>query len=239
MDADTRIVAYDAQRGEPRGTRRLASGDEALGACIDCTMCVQVCPTGIDIRQGAQAACIGCGLCIDACDQIMDKVGQPRGLVRMTTQRELNPSSLPTSAWASYRLSVYGGVMAALLLCFVWSLWDRPAIRVDVIRDRGVMARTVEDGAVENIYRLQVMNQTDKPQRLQVGVSGLPGAVTQSPMIILGAVEDRQVQVAVRLPAAQAATLAGKTVSMHFEVASRDAQSSNLVTERSTFIVPR
>jgi cytochrome c oxidase accessory protein FixG len=239
MDADTRIVGYDAQRGEPRGTRRLASGDEALGACIDCTMCVQVCPTGIDIRQGAQAACIGCGLCIDACDQIMDKVGQPRGLVRMTTQRELNPSSLPTSAWASYRLSVYGGVMAALLLCLVWSLWDRPAIRVDVIRDRGVMARTVEDGAVENIYRLQVMNQTDKPQRLQVGVSGLPGAVTQSPMIILGAVEDRQVQVAVRLPAAQAAALAGKTVSMHFEVASRDAQSSNLVTERSTFIVPR
>lgn len=238
MDADTRIVAYDTQRGEPRGTHRERSG---AGACIDCTMCVQVCPTGIDIRQGLQAACIGCGLCIDACDQVMDKVGQPRGLVRIATQRELGQgnSSSGTRTWARHRVRLYAGLMTALLAGLVWSLMDRPAIRVDVIRDRGVMARWVDDGAVENVYRVQLMNQTDDPQGIQIGVSGLPGAVAQSAAVILGPVEDRLVQVSVRVPAAQAAALAGRTVPIRFEVANRTAQASSLVSEGSTFIVPR
>ncbi|MEY4766361.1 MAG: cytochrome c oxidase accessory protein CcoG [Pseudomonadota bacterium] len=247
MDADTRIVAYDARRGEPRGAHRSAhrnahrnaSASSVTGACVDCTVCVQVCPTGIDIRQGLQAACIGCGLCIDACDQIMDKVGQPRGLVRLTTQRELAGDTTPPSGWVRHRIQVYGGLMAALLLALVWMLMARPALRVDVIRDRGVMARTVEDGIIENVYRLQLMNQTDLPQRLQVGVSGLPGAVAQALAVVLAPVEDRQVQVAVRLPATQAAALAGQTVGLRFEVASRSPQGTSLVSEHSTFIVPR
>ena len=243
MDADTRIVAYDAQRGEPRGTRRdggLGDGQATSpGACIDCTVCVQVCPTGIDIRQGLQAACIGCGLCIDACDQVMDKIGQPRGLVRVATQRELGQTGSAVPAWARHRVRIYAATMACLVGGLVWSLVDRPAIRVDVIRDRGVMARWADDGAVENVYRVQLMNQTDAPQRIEVNVTGLPGAVAQAPRVILAAVEDRMVQVSVRVPAAQAAALAGRTVPMRFEVASRGADSSSLVSEASTFLVPR
>lgn len=223
MDADTRIVAYDARRRD----------------CIDCTVCVQVCPTGIDIRQGLQAACIGCGLCIDACDQVMDKIGQPRGLVRVATQRELGQSGSAVPAWARHRVRIYAGVMATLLAGLAWTLMDRPAIRVDVIRDRGVMARWVDDGALENVYRLQLMNQTDVPQRIEVNVSGLPGAVAQVPAVVLGAVEDRMVQVSVRVPAAQAAALAGRAVPMRFEVASRGDRGSSLVSEASTFLVPR
>lgn len=242
MDADTRIVAYDAQRGEPRGPHRGADHAHAAGACIDCTMCVQVCPTGIDIRQGLQAACIGCGLCIDACDQIMDKIGQPRGLVRLATQRELGQGGRGVTvppAWARHRVHIYVSVMTALLAGLAWSLMSRPEVRADVIRDRGVMARWVEDGAVENVYRVQLMSQTDNPQRIQIGVSGLSGAVAQAPSVILGAVEDRMVQVTVRVPAAQAAALAGKRVPIRFEIAGRTDGASSLIAEASTFFVPR
>lgn len=240
MDADTLIVAYDAQRGEPRGPRRQARSDPA-GACIDCTMCVQVCPTGIDIRQGLQAACIACGLCIDACDTIMDKIGQPRGLVRLATQRALTPGQAQVSApaWARQRVWVYGGLMVALLGGLLWSLNGRPDVRVDVIRDRGVMARMVEEGAVENVYRLQLMNQTDQAQRIEIGVAGLPGAVAQAPVVVLGPVEDRQVHVSVRLRAQQAGRLAGQTLPVRLEVASRSDQGSSRISEPSTFIVPR
>jgi len=242
MDADTRIVAYDALRGEPRGASRQVREGEARGACIDCTMCVQVCPTGIDIREGLQPACIACGLCIDACDQIMDKIGQPRGLVRLATQRQLaagasNAGTMPS--WARHRVSIYGGLMAAILLAFVWTIDERPDVRVDIIRDRGVMARWVEDGAVENVYRVQLMNQTDDPQSIRIGVSGLTGAMANAAPVELGPVDARMVQVSVRIPASQAVAMAGHTTQIRFEVASRSPDHSGLVSESSTFMVPR
>ncbi len=250
MDVDTRIVAYDARRGEPRGAHRregvnvdasTKTASAAKGSCIDCTVCVQVCPTGIDIRDGLQPACIGCGLCIDACDGIMDKVGQPRGLVRFATQRQLTgtDSAQGASLWARHRVRVYTGLMAALTLALLWALVQRPDIRVDVIRDRGVMSRFTDDGAVENVYRLQLMNQTDAPQRLQIGVSGLPGARMLAPEVVLGPVEDRLVQISVRVPAEQAAQWAGQARPLRVDVASRNSESSSLVSEDSTFIVPR
>ncbi len=241
MDADTRIVAYDARRGEPRGAHRRDGESATKGSCIDCTVCVQVCPTGIDIRDGLQPACIGCGLCIDACDGIMDKVGRPRGLVRWATQRQLASSDglSEPAAWARHRVRVYAGLMLALVIALLWAVDQRPDIRVNVIRDRGVMARVVDDGAVENVYRLQLMNQTDAPQRLQIGVSGLPGARVQAPEVLLGPVQDRAVQVSVRVPADQAAQWAGQTRVLRLEVASRHSEGSGLVSEASTFIVPR
>jgi cytochrome c oxidase accessory protein FixG len=252
MDMDTRTVAYDVQRGEPRGSASKQGGKQA-GSCIDCTMCVQVCPTGIDIRDGLQAACIGCGLCIDACDTVMDKIAQPRGLVRMATQRELGaapvgPShgahggaTMPaaTPAWARHRVRIYAGLMLALLAGLLWGLQGRSDVRVDVIRDRGVMARQVDDGAVENVYRAQLMNQTDLPLRVRLSVSGLPGAVADAPEVLLGPVEDRQVNVTVRLRAQQAAQQAGQTLPVRLAVASRSEVGSSLVSEGSTFIVPR
>jgi cytochrome c oxidase accessory protein FixG len=252
MDVDTHTVAYDARRGEPRRSVSKQGGTQT-GSCIDCTMCVQVCPTGIDIRDGLQAACIGCGLCIDACDAVMDKIAQPRGLVRMATQRELRAlpvdghggvhggatmaSAAPT--WARHRVRIYAGLMLALLGSLLWGLQGRPDVRVDVIRDRGVMARQVDDGAVENVYRVQLMNQTDVPQRITLSVSGLPGALAQAPEVMLGPVEDRQVNVTVRMRAQQASALAGQTLGMRVQVASRSEVGSSLVSEGSTFIVPR
>ncbi len=242
MDADTRIVAYDAGRGEPRGASRQGQQGEARGGCIDCTMCVQVCPTGIDIREGLQPACIGCGLCIDACDQVMDKIGQPRGLVRLATQRQLaaSPSNAGAiSSWAQHRVQAYGGLMTALLLGLIWTLWQRPDVRVDVIRDRGVMARVVEDGAVENVYRVQLMSQTDEPQSIRLSVSDLPGAVANAESVVLDRGEARMVEVSVRLPAQEARALSGHTAQIRFEVASRSPDHSGLVSETSTFVVPR
>lgn len=252
MDADTLIVAYDTQRGEPRGAQRdtqdKAAGRAAArsaGACVDCTVCVQVCPAGIDIRQGPQAACINCALCIDACDHIMDRVGQPRGLIRFATQRELDTqqktgSSQPTPLLARRRVRIYAGVMAGVVGALVWSVMQRPDVRVDVIRDRGVMARVVDEGIVENVYRLQLMNQTETLQRLDLGVDDLPAAqlVLREP-VLLGPIEDRQVMVAVRLPAAEAARLRGRTLSLHFRIASRSDEQTSLIREASTFIVPR
>lgn len=254
MDADTRIVAYDARRGEPRGARRDANDKaagraaaRAAGACVDCTVCVQVCPTGIDIRQGLQAACIGCALCIDACDHVMDRLGQPRGLIRFATQRELDAgpglagaAGHGVSLLARHRLRIYAGLMAAVVAALAWTLAHRPEVRVDVIRDRGVMARTVDDGAVDNLYRLQLMNQTEDLQRLDIAVDGLPGAqvVVRGP-VWLGPIEDRQLMVAVRLPAADAARLRGRTLALHFRIASRSDERTGLVREASTFIVPR
>jgi cytochrome c oxidase accessory protein FixG len=237
MDADTRIVAYDRARGEPRGRQQ-------GGACIDCTICVQVCPTGIDIRDGLQAACIGCGVCIDACDTVMDKIGQPRGLVRMATQRALADSGLSLRAAQApaghqRRVHLYLGIMGALLAALAWSLAVRPDVRVNVLRDRGVMARVLDEGAVENVYRLRLMNQTEQALQVDLHVSGVDHAVLQAPAVVLGPVDDRWVQVSVRLPAQQAARLAGQTLPLQFEVATRSAQGTSRVVESSTFRVPR
>ena len=170
---------------------------------------------------------------------LLGRLGGPRGLVRVATQRELGQTGSAVPAWARHRVRIYAATMACLLGGLVWSLVDRPAIRVDVIRDRGVMARWADDGAVENVYRVQLMNQTDAPQRLQIGVSGLPGARVVAPEVLLGPVEDRLVQVSVRVPAEQAARWVGQTLALRVDVASRNSESSSLVSEGSTFIVPR
>jgi cytochrome c oxidase accessory protein FixG len=237
MDADTRIVAYDSLRGEPRGSQR-------AGACIDCTICVQVCPTGIDIRDGLQAACIGCGVCIDACDAVMDKIGQPRGLVRMATQRSLAPGApeqpvARAPAWHQRRVRIYLGVMAALVAALAWSLAARPDVRVNVMRDRGVMARVVDEGAVENVYRLRLMSQTEQLLQVDIRPAGLEGATVQAPPVVLAPLEDRWVQVTVRLPTQWATRWAGQTLPLQFEVATRSAQGTSRVVEGSTFRVPQ
>jgi len=197
----------------------------------------------------ACSGCVGCALCIDACDAVMDKIGQPRGLIRYARQRELQGDGQGGQATTPggvgsllmrHRVRLYAGVMGGLLLAMAWSVAHRPDIRVDVIRDRGVMARLVEDGAVENVYRLQLMNQTEQLQRIAITVEGLPGAQVMSRSdIVLPPVADMQWTVSVRLPMSQAARLAGQTLPIRFQVASRSATQADLVSEGSTFIVPR
>ena len=168
FDADTLVVSYDSQRGEPRGQRRKEQDYQAsgLGACVDCTLCVQVCPTGIDIRDGLQLVCIGCGACVDACDSIMDRMGYARGLVRFSSERELAGGR---TRWLRPRLVGY--VVALLLMfgAFGWALQARPLVSLDVTRDRGLF-RENNAGQIENIYRLKVINKTQQAHSYRISL---------------------------------------------------------------------
>ena len=259
LDRDTLVVTYDQQRGEPRGRHRGAqtetttasvatavvaadAAEPKLGDCIDCTLCVQVCPTGIDIRQGLQAACISCGVCIDACNSIMDKIKAPRGLIRFSP---LNPDS-PTrgTPWRKPRLWVYGGVIMAVVTLMVAGLLMRPELRLDVQRDRGVLARTTPSGDVENLYRLQIRSASLQPQHLdiQVSVDGTPTparlvtAYTDTPPELAPA-GSLSLPVTVSLPYEGAQALRGQTVPLRFEV--RGTDGAREVLASSTFRVPR
>ena len=185
LDARSLVVGYDVARGEPRGARargaeaRSVAMSKGQGDCVDCTLCVQVCPVGIDIRQGLQAACISCGLCIDACNNVMDKLGAPRGLVRFGA---MQASSTGVDGWRRAlvrpRVLVYSGALLLLAGAMAWGWAQRPELRLNAMRDRGVLARQVDDGAVENVYRLQVMNASMRPRQLQL--QALAGDGTQT-----------------------------------------------------------
>jgi cytochrome c oxidase accessory protein FixG len=171
FDRDTLIITYDANRGEPRGKGK------AKGDCVDCGICVQVCPTGIDIRNGLQYECIGCAACIDGCDQVMDKVGRPRGLIRYSTlhavEKKLSRRDMLEGVLRP-RVLAYASILAAITLAAAASLVLRVPLKVDVIRDRAAISREVE-GMIENVYRLQIMNTTEQARALEISVSGLPG----------------------------------------------------------------
>ena len=176
LDPDTLIIAYDAARGDARGPR--ARGDDPrqqnLGDCVDCGICVQVCPTGIDIRNGLQNECIGCAACIDACDQVMDKMDYPRGLIRYSTEnavsQRLTPMDIVRRAFRP-RVIIYAAILLALAAATAWSLSMRIPLKVNVLKDRGTLSREVDDGSIENIYRLQIMNTGDKSVRADPGAA--------------------------------------------------------------------
>ncbi len=241
FDKDTLIVSYDSARGEPLGSRPRNADPAArgLGACTDCTLCVQVCPTGIDIREGLQYECIGCGACADVCDGVMDKMGYARGLVRFTTQRGLAQGWSRAQIWRRVlrpRVLVYAGVLLTISLGLAVSLALRTPFKVDVVRDRGAMARVVAGGAIENVYRLQIMNATESHQRFAIGASGLPGlVVTSEPEVEVDATASRWV--AVRLQLAQQGAMAGGSHPIHFELRMLDGDAH--VREKSVFLIPR
>jgi cytochrome c oxidase accessory protein FixG len=171
FDKDTLIITYDTERGEPRGARRRGAvrAESGLGDCIDCTWCVQVCPTGIDIRKGLQIECIACAACIDACDSVMDRVGYARGLIRYTTQHALDHQR---THLLRPRVLIYGAILGVLALGFIVALALRKPVGLDVIRDRNALYRLLDDGQVENVYTLKIMNKTEREQSYSVSVSG-------------------------------------------------------------------
>jgi cytochrome c oxidase accessory protein FixG len=247
FDQDTLIIGYDTQRGNPRGSRPRTVDAKSLGLgdCIDCTLCVQVCPTGIDIREGLQSNCIGCAACIDACDEVMDKMGAPRGLVRYATQNAMDKGWSHTQMVARLRrprVLIYGTLLLFITACFVLGLGMRNPLRVDVIRDRGVLARMVGRGDIENVYRLQIMHALERPQRYQISVSGYEGlrlSASSQTEFLLDSAAERLVPIAVNLPAAQAAGLAGQNLPIQFHIKPVGAVANNLeITETSRFIVP-
>ena len=242
FDKDTLVVTYDEARGEPRNGRRKGEAKAAAasdGDCIDCSLCVQVCPTGIDIRQGLQYECIGCAACVDACNIVMDKVARPRGLIRFATENgllhKLGAADIRRRMLRP-RVLVYSAVLLALVATMGTSLALRNPLKLDVIRDRGAMGREVEDGRIENVYRLQLMNTSERAQTLRVSVSGIPSAmvVEEGPIAIDGATT-RAVPVRVRIDPG-----AGKPGSNKIVLTLRSVNDPGLqVSEGAAFIVPK
>jgi cytochrome c oxidase accessory protein FixG len=240
FDQDTLIVSYDQARGEPRGTlNKAAAKPAAQGSCIDCSMCVQVCPTGIDIRNGLQHDCIGCAACVDACDSVMDKIGAPRGLVRFTTENALKHNfSLKQIKQRALRprVLIYSVILVAIVVGFFGSLITRTPLKMDVIRDRGSMAREVEGGMIENVYRLQIMNADEVAHRYQIVVSGIDSITLASPgEVQLHGTESRSVPVTVRVTHGKG--VPGSNQIM-FELKAVDDPGVR-VKEKASFFVPR
>jgi cytochrome c oxidase accessory protein FixG len=173
FDKDTLIVSYDTRRGEKRGPRKKDADykNQGLGDCIDCKMCVHVCPTGIDIRDGLQIECIGCAACVDACDSIMDKMGYARGLVSYTTEHNLSGQK---THLLRPRLIGYAIALCAMMGLFAFALMERTLVKIDVIKDR-VMFRYNEDGQLENAYTVKVMNKGQEARTYVLEVQGLDG----------------------------------------------------------------
>lgn len=240
FDKDTMIVTYDQERGEPRGARKKGADADALnlGSCVDCGLCVQVCPTGIDIRNGLQYECIGCGACIDVCDDVMDKVGYPKGLVKYSTERGM------ANHWSRAqmlrhalrpRVLLYTGILCVISVAIGVSLWMRPPLRVDVIRDRGALARMVEKGQIENVYRLNLMNASEAPLAVTMAVTGVDGVhLAVEPGYTVGPAELRTVAVRVRVPPG---VLQPGSHPIAFQVTLDNTPT--VITEVSTFLVPR
>jgi cytochrome c oxidase accessory protein FixG len=180
FDRDTLIVTYDEARGDPRGSRPKSMDHRAAGKgdCIDCGVCVEVCPTGIDIRQGLQYECIGCGLCVDACNNIMDKMEYPRGLIRYSTQNAMAKNYTTRELRAHVfrpRVLIYATVLAVIASAVFGSLYLRQPLKVDIMRDRGALAREVEGAWIENTYQIQMINAAERNERFAITATGLPG----------------------------------------------------------------
>jgi cytochrome c oxidase accessory protein FixG len=239
FDRDTLIVSYDVRRGEPRSAvgRALATGE--TGDCVDCSMCVQVCPTGIDIRDGLQYECIGCAACVDACDSVMEKVGKPKGLIRYATGRALEEGGSQADVRRQMlrpRVLVYTAVLGLIVTAMAGALSLRTPLKVDVIRDRGSMGREVEDGMIENVYRLQVMNTSEQPHLYRIEVDGIKSAgIADEEVIELEGASARAVPVRVRVAAGEGRPGSNKIA---FTVTALDDPTLK-AREQAVFIVPR
>jgi cytochrome c oxidase accessory protein FixG len=244
FDKDTLIVTYNEARGEPRGARSKKADPKALGlgACVDCTLCVQVCPTGIDIRKGLQYECIGCGACVDVCDNVMDKVGYERGLIKFSTQNAMDQGW----SWAQTvrrifrpRVLVYTAVLWSIIIGVGVSLWLREPFKVDIERDRATLARIVAGGKIENVYRLQIMNAAEENLMFHLRVDGLPGlSLASETDVQVAATESRWVSVRLQVPY-DAAPAGSHPIHFRIESRSPDGQSVGQLSEKTVFLVPR
>ncbi len=246
FDSDTLIVTYDRERGEPRGSRgrNVDYKAKGLGDCVDCGICVQVCPTGIDIRNGLQYECIGCAACIDGCDQVMDKIGYPRGLIRYSTENALK-SHYKTERILQRvlrpRVLIYTGILWLIIIAAAVTLYQRVPLKVDVIRDRGNVMHDATDPEVQNVYRLQIMNTQEVARDVRIDVAGLDGIELEvgAQPIHLSPASSRVVPVRVEAPRAS-----GKPGSnrIQFTIEAVDPAHPDAaplkVVERATFVIP-
>ena len=241
FDRDTLVIAYDRERGDPRGSRskKIDAKAAGLGDCIDCSICVQVCPTGIDIRKGLQYECIGCAACIDGCDQVMDKMGYPRGLIRYASENALQQHATGSAMLRRIfrpRTLLYTAILLAVATAGGVSLYLRNPLKMDVIRDRGALAREASPGVIENVYKIQIMNTDEKARTFRLSAEGLPGlAVAGMPQTLeVGAAATRLLPMRLQVPAD-----AAKPGTHRIELVLEAVDDSSISRrEKSTFIMP-
>ena len=235
FDSDTLIVAYHPERGEPRGSRRRSTDlqQAGLGECIDCNVCVQVCPTGIDIRDGLQYECIACSACIDGCNEIMDKMNYPRGLIGYTTENAAlgNPQHILRP-----RVMVYAAILLLLCGSLVTHMLQRIPLELDVIRDRNTLYRETRDGLIENVYTLKILNMDSKPHRYILSADGIDGL-----RLVLDdadiKVEAGTVQQFIARIQADEFNMESRSVSIRFHLQADDANHLS-TTEEARFVGP-
>jgi cytochrome c oxidase accessory protein FixG len=253
FDRDTLIIAYDAGRGEPRGarSRKVDAQAAGMGHCVDCNICVQVCPTGIDIRKGLQYECIGCAACIDGCDQVMDRMGYPKGLIRYASENALEQHLDAAAMWRRMlrpRTLIYTGLLLAIIAGTAASLALRNPLKVDIIRDRGALAREASPGVIENVYQLQIMNTDEQPRQFTVTATGLPGLKVTglSQPVVVGAASALLVPIQLQVEAdavEEASARAGDarpSGSRKVEIVVQATDDPKVVRrESSSFMLPR
>jgi len=236
FDRDTLIISYDSQRGEPKGARgrKVDYKAQGLGDCIDCTLCVQVCPTGIDIRDGLQYQCIACGACVDVCDSVMAKMGYPKGLVRYTTQNELE-GGLPRKILRP-RVLIYSSLLGAIAMALVVAVLLRTPLELDVIRDRNALFRETTDGLIENVYTLKILNMDAESHRFRLTVSGIPGVALDADREVFDVGPGQVAELPVRLRV-DPYNMKARSEKVVFELRAED-QPALRVKEEARFVGP-
>lgn len=235
FDKDTLIISYDANRGENRGARKKGVDPAAvgLGDCVDCNMCVQVCPTGIDIREGLQMECIGCAACVDACDSIMDKMEYPRGLISYTTEHNLAGER---THFLRPRLIGYGLALLVMIGLFIFTVASMAQVSVEVERDRNVLYREARGGDIENVYIIRVFNKSSERRTFDLSVGGHPELSLGLPAnrLVVDPNSMLQLPVTVQL---DPAFMDGTNMAIEFRVSAED-DSDVSATSESRFMGP-
>ncbi len=236
FDSDTLIISYNQDRGEPRGARKRSDDHKELGLgdCIGCTMCVQVCPTGIDIRDGLQYECIGCSACIDVCNDVMNKVGYEKDLIAYTTQNSVDgkPSKIIRP-----RIIIYALILAGLIGTLTYLLATRVPLQLDIIRDRNALFRETNEGLIENVYTLKLINMDDYAHDFTLttrGLNGLELIIEHENIFVKGG---NVVDLPVRLRVDET-DLKQHSSTIYFNLTAKDNPELN-VTEEGRFLGPR
>ena len=237
FDADTLIVSYDAKRGEPRGARKkgVDPAEVGKGDCVDCNICVQVCPTGIDIRHGLQYECIGCAACVDACNEVMDKMEYPRGLIRYTTEHELEGKK---THWLRPRLLGYGAALVTMIVMFIITVGNLAQVSLDIERDRNVLYRETRAGDIENVYIVKIFNKGQTERTYAIDVSGHPALQLQLPDNRLTVAPSRKLELPVNIHMDPGALNGATNIPITFVVTAEDDDSVQAEAE-SRFMAPQ
>ncbi len=234
FDQDTLIVSYDKTRGDPRGSRKKSADPSTLGLgdCIDCELCVQVCPTGIDIRNGLQYECIGCALCVDACNSVMDKMGYEPGLVRYTSEHELAGG---TTHWLRPRIIGYVVVLCLMVGVFWYNMFSRIPLEMTIIRDRNQLYTTTDTGAIDNIYTVQLVNMDPDSHVFEISIEGLDqGEIIGETSHRLNGGEVRSISLRVRV---RPEALDKPSTEFDFRAQAKDSEALQ-ITHESRFVKP-